>query len=95
MTICQKRHRYDVPEFEQLPADQGGDGRHRCAGCAFDLGVEHGRKREPSIAVDFDSLPDSQAGSVRHRSPHAAYALGYLKGVFASYDATVTELRIP
>lgn len=95
MAICRKPHRYDVPEFEQLPADQGGDGRHKCAGCAFDLGVQHGRARMDRLVIDLDSLPESQAGTVRHRSPHAAYALGYLKGVYASYGVPVTNVQIP
>lgn len=30
---CTKRHRYD-PQYNNLPVDQVGAGRHRCAGCA-------------------------------------------------------------
>ena len=37
--ICQRNHRYDVA-FENLPHDQGGDGRHKCAGCAYEKGFE-------------------------------------------------------
>ena len=31
---CTKQHRYD-PQYNNLPIDQGGAGRHRCAGCAY------------------------------------------------------------
>jgi len=84
MSHCKKDHRYDEM-FESLPIDQGGAGRHKCAGCAYERGVEAGRKRSESPKLDFDSLPESQAGTVRHRSPHAAWARGYFDGVVESY----------
>lgn len=84
MPECDHDHRY-WGTFESLPHDQGGIGRHRCAGCAYERGIAHGRQRRESIELDLDSLPESQAGSVRHRSPHAAYARGYYDGVQQSY----------
>ena len=82
---CQSQHRYD-PEFESLPHDQSKfNGRHKCAGCAYDTGYSLGLRKEPTINIDFESLPDSQAGAVRHRSVQAAFAKGYLDGVLASY----------
>jgi len=81
---CTKEHRYnDI--FNNLPDDQGGSGRHRCAGCAYDRGYQDGLLKKESIDLDLDSLPESQAGTVRHKSPHAAYAEGYKKGVEDSY----------
>lgn len=81
---CTKKHRYnDI--FNNLPDDQGGSGRHRCAGCAYDRGYQDGLLKKESIDLDLDSLPESQAGTVRHKSPHAAYAEGYKKGVEDSY----------
>ena len=65
---CEKQHRYD-PQYNNLPVDQGGAGRHR----------------KEKLDLDLDSLPESQAGTVRHKSPHAAYAAGYLAGVEDSY----------
>lgn len=85
MTQCKNEHRHD-PYFEELPHDQGGHGRHRCAGCAYDLGYESGYRRDEDFSMDLEALPESQAGTVRHRSPHAAFAQGYLDGVRASYD---------
>ena len=82
--ICNKDHRYDA-RFENLPEDQGGAGRHRCAGCAYERGYGDGLDRKEILDLDLDSLPESQAGTVRHKSPHAAYALGYLDGIADSY----------
>jgi hypothetical protein len=83
--LCKKDHRYEQM-FLQLPYDQGGDGRHRCAGCAYEAGLIAGRARAEQVNLDLDSLPGSQAGTVRHKSPHAAWALGYLNGVRESYE---------
>jgi hypothetical protein len=81
---CQNPHRYNAL-FNTLPDDQGGSGRHRCAGCAYDRGLQAGLQRAEQLDLDLDSLPVSQAGTVRHKSPHAAYAMGYLEGVRQSY----------
>ena len=71
--ICEKRHRYD-PQHNNLPDDQSGAGRYRCAGCAYEKGYKDGLDRKEQLNLDLDSLPKSQAGTVRHKSPHAAYA---------------------
>ena len=84
MTDCQNAHRYNSM-FDELPTDQGGSGRHKCAGCAYERGRNEGLKLNEKLDIDLDSLPESQAGSVRHKSPHAAYAKGYLDGVVESY----------
>lgn len=81
---CKQDHRYS-DKLAVLPVDQGGTGRHICAGCAYDAGREAGRERRDTVNVDLSGLPQSQAGTVRHRSPHAAWALGYLDGVRESY----------
>ena len=82
---CDKSHRYNQI-FKNLPEDQGGDGRHHCAGCAYERGYNEGLARSESLTLDLNSLSDSQAGTVRHKSPHAAYALGYLHGIEESYN---------
>jgi len=82
--ICKSSHR-NWPFFEQLVEDQGGYGRHKCAGCAYERGYQAGLQRLENINLDIHSLPESQAKTVRHKSPHAAFALGYLDGVSASY----------
>lgn len=81
---CDKPHRYGK-HFVNLPDDQGGAGRHKCCGCAYDRGLLDGERRLEKLDIDLNTLPDSQAGTVRHKSPHAAYALGYYDGVKKSY----------
>ncbi len=89
MTKCTLPHRYN-PQFDRLPDDQGGHGRHKCAACAYQKGYQDGFTLQDSPNLDLNSLPDSQAGSVRHKSPHAAYALGYLHGVEDHYGKKIT-----
>ncbi len=85
MTLCNSQHRYH-PGFELLPEDQSKfNGRHKCAGCAYEQGYQMGERREQSISIDFASLPNSQAGTVRHKSVQAAFAEGYRDGLLASY----------
>ena len=85
MSICQKAHR-DWVTFQSLPRDQGGYGRHKCAGCAYEKGYELGLVRSEELTLDLDSLDESQASVVRHKSPHATFAQGYEDGVQASYN---------
>ena len=90
--ICNKQHRHD-PIFTELPEDQGGIGRHHCAGCAYDKGYADGLDRKEFFDLDLDSLPISQAGTVRHKSPHAAYAEGYLTGIMESYNIKIRIIK--
>lgn len=73
--------------MEQLPVDQGGVGRHKCAACAYEQGYKDGlaRKENINLGALLDSLEESQAAAQRHKSPHAAYAQGYFNGVRDSY----------
>ena len=84
-TECVEPHRNNTM-FNDLPYDQGGAGRHKCAGCAYELGFKDGSQRRERIHIDLDNLSFSQAGTVRHKSPHAAYARGYYDGVVKSYQ---------
>ena len=85
MPICNENHRYDQM-LSDLPDDQGGQGRHKCAGCAYEKGFNSGVNFEENINIDLDSLDESQAGAVRHKSPHAAFAQGYLDGINSVYN---------
>ncbi|MFV4756017.1 hypothetical protein ACNJN1_02105 [Citrobacter freundii] len=67
MTICKQSHRYNSL-FISLPHDQGGEGRHKCCGCAYDQGYRAGLARTGQFWVDLAALPDSQAGTVRHKA---------------------------
>lgn len=83
--ICKLKHRYN-PDFSSLPYDQSKfNGRHKCAGCAYDLGWDLGAKKASELNLDYAKLPDSQAGIVRHKSVQAAFAKGYYDGVLNSY----------
>ncbi|EPG0330202.1 TPA: hypothetical protein NKY23_000002 [Vibrio parahaemolyticus] len=83
---CQLAHRYNVV-LESLPKDQSPyNGRHKCAGCAYEKGFSDGFYRNPTATIDYSSLPDSQAGHGRHKSVHAAYALGYWNGIQSFYN---------
>ena len=88
MTICNKQHRYSH-KFISLPDDQGGEGRHKCCGCAYEQGYNEGLTRSGQPWVDLSALPDSQAGTVRHKSPQAAFAEGYRDGMQDSYRRVV------
>ena len=85
---CKKDHSAVQSVMENLPVDQGGWGRHKCAACAYEQGYQDGLAHREII--DFPSilqnLEDSQAQAQRHKSPHAAYALGYAQGVTDSYN---------
>lgn len=87
MNHCQSQHRYSE-QFVNLPLDQSNpSGRHRCAGCAYDVGFQYGLQRVKNFNIDdvINSLPFSQAGTVRHKSPHAAFIIGYEDGMQESY----------
>ena len=76
--ICPKEHRY-LPDLEDLPESQAGEGRHKCAGCAYEQGYDdafEGRGRN----LDATLLDESQAGTGRHKDVRAAYEMGYSIG---------------
>ena len=87
MSVCNEAHRH-WPFLESLPHDQGGFGRHKCSGCAYEAGYQSGQRRDEQLNINLDSLPESQAGTVRHKSPHAAFAQGYYDGVHSSYNGS-------
>lgn len=79
MPTCKKPHRYS-PSFRDLSDDQGGKGRHGCAGCAYGDGFFSGMCQTGPKAMNLSKFPCSQAGTVRHKSPEEAWVLGYLRG---------------
>lgn len=80
---CRENHQNIKELMELLPIDQGGVGRHKCAGCAYEAGYRAGYNLNGSLCIDtvLSGLEESQAGAQRHKSPHAAFALGYYNGV--------------
>lgn len=85
---CNKDHSNIQNIMANLPVDQGGRGRHKCAACAYEYGRELGRNMVEHFDIGqiLDSLEDSQAQNQRHKSPHAAFAQGYLDGVNEAYS---------
>lgn len=84
---CTKDHSSIQSIMGNLPVDQGGRGRHKCAACAYEKGYELGLKMQENFSIEeiLDGLDESQAKNQRHKSPHAAFALGYLNGVTDAY----------
>jgi len=80
---CKKDHSTLEEKLLELPEDQGGLGRHKCAACAYDAGYSAGYNLDFSLQVDkvLKNLEESQAGAQRHKSAHVAFALGYYEGV--------------
>lgn len=86
--VCKKDHSRVQSIMAELPTDQGGIGRHKCAACAYEEGFNAGQNLTEEINLNklLDSLEESQAKGQRHKSPHAAYARGYLDGVNKYYS---------
>lgn len=84
-------HGYTAPDevVDRLSDCQAGEGRHKCAVCAYHHGVEAGAGKRfagPSQECDqghaaapldmLRALPHSQAGPHRHRCAYEAFAVG-------------------
>ncbi len=84
---CTKDHSRIQTIMRQLPYDQGGWGRHKCAACAYERGYQDGLHRVENINLTqiLQELEESQAAAQRHKSPHAAYVKGYYDGIVESY----------
>jgi hypothetical protein len=42
MSVCSGNHSGDLPaDFNNIPASQAARWRHKCAGCAYELGRRH------------------------------------------------------
>ncbi|WP_404812255.1 hypothetical protein ACIRNY_00300 [Capnocytophaga canimorsus] len=85
---CKKDHSKNQDKMLDLPIDQGGKGRHKCAACAYEQGFEDGYNLVEKIDLDklLNSLEESQAKNQRHKSPHAAYVKGYYDGISKYYS---------
>lgn len=85
---CNKDHSSIQNIMNQLPFDQGGLGRHKCAACAYEQGFRDGFNHVLKIDLEniLDNLEESQAQGQRHKSPHAAYVRGYYDGISISYE---------
>ena len=48
--VCNKNHSQTDFIIKDLPISQGGVGRHKCAACAYEKGVENGKNH----VLNFD-----------------------------------------
>jgi len=80
---CEINHKNRTEILEELPKHQLGPGRHKCAGCAYEKGLEDGRNRKMILNITqiLNQLPDSQAKPQRHKDAHIAYIKGYYDGI--------------
>lgn len=80
---CRKKHTETDLLIKDLPISQEGVGRHKCAACAYEKGIENGKNRVLNfdLAKYLSTLPESQKGYRRHRSPIEAYTLGFFHGL--------------
>ncbi|MEN4542796.1 MULTISPECIES: hypothetical protein [Pantoea] len=86
MATCQDAHRYNSL-FNALPEDQSYPFRHKCAGCAYELGFSAGLTNQlPNESAAIESILKSQAAEVRHRSPRVAYYQGFTDGLNEYYN---------
>lgn len=90
MSNCKKDHSEISSIMNELPIEQGGPGRHKCAACAYEIGYSDGYSRVFQIDINsiLENLPTSQAGSQRHKSAHLGYFRGYYDGLMKSYQET-------
>ncbi|WP_261160876.1 hypothetical protein [Serratia fonticola] len=87
MSVCNNSHVKD-PYFSRLPKDQGGFSRHKCAGCAYEVGYKAGLSKQTVLDLEsaISPLPESQKDEVRHKSPLVAFAQGYTDGLLDFYE---------
>jgi len=91
---CKKTHKKADLIVKDLPINQGGVGRHKCASCAYEKGLENGKKHIKDFNVDtfISNLEESQKCLRRHRDPFEAYELGYFHGqIEASKHLTIKD----
>lgn len=79
MAICKRTHRYNE-RLSDLPDNQGGDQRHKCPGCTYEMGLHDGENNRGMRQIDWEQVDESQAGTGRHKDAENAYIVGYADG---------------
>ncbi len=80
---CNKDHLKTDFIIKDLQINQSGFGRHKCASCAYEKGLENGK----NLILNFNlesyilSLDESQKGLRRHKDPLEAYTIGFFHGL--------------
>ncbi len=83
MANCNRDHQEIQDVMKEIPIDQSGIGRHKCAACAYEKGYTDGSNKVLKIDLEtiLTNIDISQAGTQRHRSAHLAYIKGYFDGL--------------
>ena len=93
---CEKTHTETDRIVKDLPINQGGIGRHKCASCAYEKGFENGKNHIENFNIEnfVSDLPYSQKGLRRHRDVIEAYELGFYHGqVEAGNNLTIQNKK--
>ncbi|MCK9476165.1 MAG: hypothetical protein M0R46_09610 [Candidatus Muirbacterium halophilum] len=79
---CNKNHDDIKKILDSLKDDQGGVGRHKCAGCAYEKGFDYGKTKNDNFNLkdELHKLPESQASTQRHKCASSAFCQGYIEG---------------
>ena len=93
---CTKNHTQSDLVVKNLPISQGGFGRHKCASCAYEMGLVNGKKKILNFDLDafLSSLQESQKGSRRHRSALEAYSLGFFHGLSSGSNHLIVKDKV-
>ena len=80
---CIKNHKQSDIVVKNLPISQGGFGRHKCASCAYEMGLLNGKKKilNFDLEIFISGLDESQKVGRRHKSALEAYTLGFFHGL--------------
>lgn len=80
---CNKNHSETDLIVRDLPISQGNFERHKCASCAYEMGLQNGVSKVLNFNLEhfISNLEESQKGDRRHRSAIEAYTLGFFHGL--------------
>lgn len=94
--ICDKDHSNLADKMLVLDDGQRSVERHKCAGCAYEMGYDCGFNNRPLGDIDqlLAGLPDSQASVQRHKDAREALKLGFTDGQ-ADFSITATLSGVP
>jgi len=80
---CNKDHNSTDNIIKDLPLSQGSFERHKCAACAYEMGLTNGENKILNFNIQefISNLDESQKTNRRHRSALEAYTLGFFHGL--------------
>lgn len=79
--ISSHNHINLINYFAYQPEDQGDEGRHKCAGCAYIIGYHIGyNNKHYDLESVISMIPDSQAQPQRHHDPKRSANDGFNQG---------------